>query len=150
MVQMFRWFSAEAARASRRSEQFRLLMDAWEFFSGHPGAGWDAKPQAWNSCPINGPFTFGDNMVLVSSVANGAVKRASTVLSGVLNKLEISTSKNDVAPSDIGPNSFTGKVFGSGSPWDLAARDPTLIVLLIGPNSMQGLYSAEEPPQALT
>lgn len=115
-------------------DQYRLMMDMWESFSGRSGAGWNVEPVQWSSCPANGPFPFGGNMVLISAVANDPVKRAATALSDTLNKLTISTSKNEVTLGDVGPNSFIGRVFGTGSPWDLAAKDPTSIVLFIGRN----------------
>jgi hypothetical protein len=127
-------------------EQFRLTMDATELFSGRLGAGWSAEPRGWSSCPPNGPFNFGGNMVLVSTAASDAVKRAATALSDVLNKLEINTSKiNEVPPAVVEPNGFIGKVFGSESPWGFAVKDPTSIVLFIGPNSQQAWITPNNP-----
>jgi len=133
-------------------EPFRLGMDAAEFLDGNPGAGWNATPpQGWFSCPVNGPFTFGGIMVLVSSASDDSVKRAATALSSVLNKLEISTSVQTIKPTDVGPNTFLGKMFGSESPWDLAIKDSTSFVLFIGPNSMHAWMSPaanrQKPPK---
>jgi hypothetical protein len=127
-------------------EPFRLGMDAAEFLAGNPGAGWNATPpKGWFSCPANGPFTFGGIMLLVSSASDDSVKHAATALSAVLNKLEISTSVQTIKPTEVGPNTFVGRMFGADSPWDLAIKDPTSFVLFIGTNSMHAWNPVQKP-----
>jgi hypothetical protein len=83
-----------------------------------------------------GATSAGGNLVSTSSMANGDVKGAATALYDALNKLEISTIKIEADPRDAAPDSLTTRFLGPGSPWGLAAKDPTSVIFLVGTNPM--------------
>jgi hypothetical protein len=104
---------------------------------GKQGAGWAVESPGyatWNLCGVS---TFGGTLVIVNSAANGSVKTSARALHDILNKLEINTNETQAATPDL----QFWMTMGADSPWVLAAKDPTAVVLLVGPNAMQ------EPPK---
>jgi hypothetical protein len=98
--------------------------DSANWIMGSPGY------TPWSRC-VNGATAVGGNLVTFSSNADDAVKEAAKALSDVLNKLEISTINTPSFPSN------TNVILeGFDSPWVIAAKDPTQVFILIGPNPM--------------
>jgi hypothetical protein len=70
-------------------------------------------------------------LIVFSEDGDKTVKDAAQALSGILNKIEISTV---IYPT--GPRWNLGAIIGTDAPWALAAKDPTTVVLLVGTNPM--------------
>jgi hypothetical protein len=73
-------------------------------------------------------------MILVSSEASKPVRNAASALYDELNRIGISTLSSDVDPQM--DNEYYRNIYGSGSPFELAAKDPTSVILMIGDNPM--------------
>ena len=115
-------------------EPFKLEQDLLNFL-GKQGAGWAVESPGythWKSCS-NGASGVGGNLVIVNSNGGEIVKVAANALSDALNQLEISTINTQAPPLPEGP---AVEFLGPGSPWDLAAKDPTAVFLLVGTNPM--------------
>jgi hypothetical protein len=124
--------------ASVPPELFRVAQDLMNFLGKNKGAGWDVNGSTWDSC-TTGASSAGGNLISTSSVANGDVKGAANALYDALNKIEISTIKTEADPREAEPNSLTKRSFGAGSPRELAAKNPTSVILLVGTNPMLDL-----------
>lgn len=97
-------------------------------------AGWAVESPGyitWAKCNI-GATGVGGNLVIVSSSADGTVKAAATALYDALNSIDISTIQAESAPQ----NRQLAQFLGDDSPWELAAKDPTAVIILIGANPM--------------
>jgi hypothetical protein len=118
-------------------EAMKLERDLYNFLGiGNDSAGWVlGRPgvTSWSEC-INGASSVGGNLVTFSSNARERTKDAAKALSDVLNKLEIGTINIPSLPSQLNPLSL--QFHGPGSAWELAAKDPTQVFILIGPNPM--------------
>ena len=104
-------------------------------FLGKEGAGWKEESPGyttWKSC-TNGASAVGGNLVICSATASESVKDAAMALFNVLNKLEISTVTTQATPEG---RQLELQFLGADSPWELAAKDPTAVILLVGPNPM--------------
>lgn len=129
------WCGSLFSSAPETYETWHLL---WMILSDKTstGAGWETKGASWFSCPPNGPMPFGGNIVITSSDANNGVKEAANVLSDALNKIGIITNRNEIRANEVGPDTFKSPVFfGPDSPWELAAKDPTSVILFVGPSA---------------
>jgi hypothetical protein len=121
-------------------EPFRVAQDLMNFLAkgrglGWEGARWEVGGGTWNTCGAGGGTSAGGNLILVSSAATENVKGAAHALDDALNAIEISTVQTEARPTDAG-DTWTTRFLGPGSPWELAAKDPTSVVLLIGDNPM--------------
>jgi hypothetical protein len=63
------------------------------------------------------------------------VKQAAVALDDALNSIEISTIQTEAETSQKALNFFLA-TSGPGSPDELAAKDPTTVVLLVGDNPL--------------
>jgi hypothetical protein len=61
------------------------------------------------------------------------VKDAAHALGDILNKLDISTVTTQSTPEG---RQLELQFLGADSPWELSAKDPTAVILLVGPNPM--------------
>jgi hypothetical protein len=99
-------------------------------------SGWHGDLTSWRSCPPNGPFDAVGNMIFVSAEAPEPTKRAARTLSVSLNKIGIDTG--ELQEVQMQTAQVTSVLFGPGSPWELAVKNPSSIVLFVGTNPMQG------------
>lgn len=122
------------------TEQFRVAQDLINFLSkgsgpGWKGAGWDVGGATWNTCGVGGTSASGGNLILVADTASEKVKQAAVALDDALNSIEISTIRTVAETSQKALNFFLA-TSGPGSPDELAAKDPTAVVLLVGDNPL--------------
>jgi hypothetical protein len=101
-------------------------------FLGKQGAGWELGYTTWKSC-TNGASSVGGNLLICSSTASEAVKDSANALGNILNKLEISTIAAQSTPEG---RQLELQFLGADSPWELAAKDTTAVILLVGTNPM--------------
>lgn len=116
----------------RPPEPERVQQDLLRFL-GDQGAEWKVEAPIsaiWGLC-TNGATDAGGNLVAVSSTANGSVKTAGQTLVKVLNKFQTYTILETVDPQR---RDFFLHGLGPGSPWELAAQDPTAVFILVGAN----------------
>jgi hypothetical protein len=114
----------------------RLRRDIGTFLASVPngqGARWRTDAREWKTCPTEWG-TEGGNMILVSSEASKPVRNAASALYDELNRIGISTLSSDVDPQM--DNEYYRNIYGSGSPFELAAKDPASVILMIGVNPM--------------
>jgi hypothetical protein len=111
-------------------EAFRLTQETIDAL-GDRGAGWSTTLLSWVECGTGGGTASGGNLIVFSEDGDKTVKDAAQALSGILNKIEISTV---IYPT--GPRWNLGAIIGTDAPWALAAKDPTTVVLLVGTNPM--------------
>ncbi|HXY00092.1 MAG TPA: hypothetical protein VEI54_04170 [Candidatus Limnocylindrales bacterium] len=101
-----------------------------------PNAGWIAESPGyttWAKCNT-GASSAGGNLVVVSSTAAETVKAAAVALNDAFNRIDISTIQ---AEADASPQGLQfWRVLGEDSPWVLAIKDPTAVIVLIGTNPM--------------
>jgi hypothetical protein len=100
-----------------------------------PNAGWVVESPGyttWAKCNT-GASAVGGNLVIVSSTADGTVKAAATALNDALNRIEISTIQTEATPES---RQLELQFLGDDSPWELAIKDPTAVIILIGTNPM--------------
>lgn len=100
-----------------------------------PNAGWMVESPGyttWARCNT-GASSVGGNLVIVSSNANGTVKAAATALNDALNRIDISTVQTESRPEG---RQLESQFLGDDSPWELAIKDPTAVIILIGTNPM--------------
>lgn len=103
--------------------------------AGRPNAGWKVESPGyttWARCNA-GATAVGGNLVIVSSTADGTVKAAATALYDALNSIDISTVHAESAPE---ARQLELQFLGDDSPWELAIKDPTAVIILIGTNPM--------------
>jgi hypothetical protein len=120
-------------------EPFRLEQDLLEFFRGK----WAVESPGyamWTEC-TNGATSVGGNLVIVASTASNGVKSAAKALGDILNTIEISTIQTESEPAR---RQNTLMLLGADSPWELAAKDPTAVILLVGVNPMVDLAGAKK------
>jgi hypothetical protein len=117
-------------------EPFRLAQDLMNFLGVNGGAGLQINGSTWDNCSAGGGSSAGGNLVLVSLAADKTVKALAVALDDTLNKLKISTIQTEADPREADPNAITTRFLGVGSPWVVAAKDPTSVVLLVGDNPM--------------
>jgi hypothetical protein len=116
------------------AEQEKLEQDLLNFL-GKQGAGWAMESPGyarWTRCTA-GASSVGGNLVIFSSTADKSVKDAAGALDDSLNKIEISTI---IVPSLPEGRQLEIQFLGDDSPWELAAKDPTAVILLVGSNPM--------------
>jgi hypothetical protein len=122
-------------------EQERLEQDLLNVL-GKQGAGWSPGYNRWSGCTV-GTLPGGGNRVIVSSTANSGVKDSARALWDTLNnKIGISTIQDESRPESRG--SFS-TFLGADSPWELAEKYPTAVVILVGPNPMSDLARRKSP-----
>lgn len=100
-----------------------------------PNAGWVVESpgySTWARCNT-GASSVGGNLVIVSSAASGSVKAAANALYDALNKIDISTVRTESTPEG---RQLASQTLGNDSPWELAVKDPTAVIILIGTNPM--------------
>jgi hypothetical protein len=100
-----------------------------------PNAGWAVESPGyttWAECNT-GASSVGGNLVIVSSTADGTVKAAATALNDALNRIDISTIQTESTPQG---RQVELQFLGNDSPWELAEKDPTAVIILIGTNPM--------------
>ncbi|MGC1437654.1 MAG: hypothetical protein WA847_17300, partial [Terriglobales bacterium] len=100
-----------------------------------PNAGWAVESPGyttWAKCNT-GASAVGGNLVIVSSTADGTVKAAATALNDALNGIDISTIQTESTPEG---RQLELQFLGDDSPWELAIKDPTAVIILIGTNPM--------------
>jgi hypothetical protein len=113
-------------------EPYKLEQELMGFL-GSEGAGWASESYPrWDRC-TSGATSVGGNLVTFSSTASDGVKDSATALGEVLNNLEISTITIPTSPEG---RQQTLEFLGADSPWELAAKDPTAVILLVGTNPM--------------
>jgi len=117
-------------------EPYRVVQDLANFLGNNQGSGWDVRLENWDSCSSEGA-NIGGILVLTSPAANATVKEAAMALNDALNKIEISADFSQTALTLRG-------FFGPESPWERAAKDPTLIVLLVEDNPMSDLIGRKK------
>ncbi len=119
-------------------EPFRVTQDLLNFLTKRHqyGAGWNVSGGTWDLCPAGGGTSAGGNLIMTSLGSGKKVEDAAEALYEILNKLQISTIKLQTDPREANPNSLAVKFFGPGSPWQIAAKDPSVIVILVGDNPM--------------
>jgi hypothetical protein len=113
-------------------EPFKLEQDSINFL-GKDGAGWAVETPGyaqWPECSAGGATSFGGNLVTFNSTATKAVKDSAKALSNALNELGISTIVMPTLTPIHDPLGF----MGPDSPWGLASKDPTAVILLVGTN----------------
>jgi hypothetical protein len=123
-------------------EPYNLEQDLLEFL-GKQGAGWAVESPGytqWDRC-TNGATSVGGNLIIFNSNASEGVKGSAKALGEVLNKLAITTITTLAMPEG---QQLTLESFGAGSPWELAAKDPTAVFLLIGINPMFDLVGTNK------
>jgi hypothetical protein len=86
----------------------------------------------WAKCNTGASAVDG-NLVIVSSTADGTVKAAATALNDALNRIDISTVQTESAPEG---RQLELQFLGDDSPWELALKDPTAVIIPIGTNPM--------------
>jgi|HubBroStandDraft_5_1064220.scaffolds.fasta_scaffold11311_6 hypothetical protein len=102
-----------------------------------PNAGWAVESPGyavWATCNT-GASSAGGNLVITSANATGPVKSAAEALYDALNAIDISTIKAE-APDDQRARTFFAAEIGADSPWAMAAKDPSAVIILIGSNPM--------------
>jgi hypothetical protein len=112
------------------------------------GAGWNVEGWTWDQCPAGGGTAFspmGGNVIVTSLASGKKVEDAAEALYEVLNKLQISTVKRKADPQQTTPNSPMVQIFGPGSPWEIAALAPSVIVILVGDNPMFDVAERTKP-----
>jgi hypothetical protein len=100
-----------------------------------PNAGWAVESPGytmWAKCNT-GASAVGGNLVIVSSTADRTVKAAATALNDALNRIDISTIQTESTPES---RQLERQFLGDDSPWELAIKDPTAVIILIGTNPM--------------
>lgn len=100
-----------------------------------PNAGWVVESPGyttWAKCNT-GASAVGGNLVIVSSTADRTVKAAATALNDALNRIDISTTQTESTPEG---RQLELQFLGDDSPWELAIKDPTAVIILIGTNPM--------------
>jgi hypothetical protein len=100
-----------------------------------PNAGWAVESPGyttWAKCNT-AASAVGGNLVIVSSTAGGTVKAAATALNDALNRIDISTIQTE---STSEGRQLELQFLGEDSPWELAIKDPTAVILLVGSNPM--------------
>jgi hypothetical protein len=103
--------------------------------ASNPNAGWAVESPGyttWAKCNT-GASAVGGNLVIVSSTADRTVKAAATALYNALNRIDISTIQTEAAPEG---RQLELQFLGNDSPWELAIKDPTAVIVLIGTNPM--------------
>jgi hypothetical protein len=117
-------------------EPFRLAQDLMSFLGPTPngGAGLQINGGTWDNCSAGGGSSAGGNLILVSSAADKTVKALAFALDDTLNRIKIGTIQTQADPREGDPTRM--QIFGFGSPWAVAAKDPTSVVLLVGDNPM--------------
>jgi hypothetical protein len=116
------------------AEQEKLEQDLLNFL-GKQGAGWAMESPGytqWTRCTA-GASSVGGNLVIFGSTAKQSVKDAAGALADALNKIDISTI---MVPSLSEARQLEVQFLGADSPWELAAKDPTAVILLVGSNPM--------------
>lgn len=114
------------------AEPSKLEQDLLNFL-GKQGAGWESPGYTtWNLCASGATFYSG-NLVIFASTASEGVKNSARALGKVLNELAVSTATRQATPEMRRP---ALESLGADSPWELAARDPTAVILLVGTNPM--------------
>ncbi|HEY6765452.1 MAG TPA: hypothetical protein VI386_11815 [Candidatus Sulfotelmatobacter sp.] len=99
-------------------------------------AGWKLNGmRTWDNCSGGGATSGGGNLILVADTASEKVQKAAEALDDALNAIELSTIQTQ-ADSSQKALLFFLETFGPGSPSELAAKDPTTVVLLIGENPL--------------
>jgi len=125
------------------TESFRLGQELIDFLGKQEGAGWElAGNTAWTRC-TNGGTGNGGNLITFNSTAGSGTKDSATALFDILAKLKISTVKLQAAPQMLQPGPALNLI-GVDSPWALAIKDPTVVVLLVGPNPMFDLLGTSK------
>jgi hypothetical protein len=96
------------------------------------GAGWTTNGATWNSCGEEGI------LIITSSLASDDVNRAANALEDALNKLKISTDKmlEDPRNALYFKTSTDPRIVDMGFPWELAADDPSAVIVIVGTNPM--------------
>jgi hypothetical protein len=113
-------------------EPYKLQQDIFAFLGS---AGWKIEAPVsaiWGEC-TNGATSMGGNLILFSDAANETVARAARALGNALMNSKIYTATTE---AQAGHQEVFRQVLGAGSPWELAAQDPTTVVLLIGKNPL--------------
>jgi len=109
------------------TEPFKLAQETLDLL-GDQGAGWSTSYASWVGYGTGGGSSSGGNLVTYRSTADKKVIDAADALTGAFNKVEISTIEIQTIQG--------GRQQGADSPWELAKKDPTAAILLIGDNPM--------------
>jgi hypothetical protein len=127
-------FTVEKCGLTSPVEQERLEQDLLNFL-GKQGAGWAMESPGyaqWTEC-ANGATSFGGNLVTFSSNADKAVRHSAQALVDALNSKDISTVTAPTRPEWM-PQ--LAAALGQDSPQALAVKDPSAVIILVGPNPM--------------
>lgn len=111
-----------------------------------PNAGWAVESpgySTWAKCST-GASSVGGNLVIVSSTADATVKAAATALYDALNSIDINTIQAESSPQN---RQLELRFLGDDSPWELAIKDPTAVIILIGTNPMFDLSGWHKRPK---
>jgi hypothetical protein len=111
-------------------EPYKLEQDLINFL-GKDGAGW-ATPgySRWRLCN-SGASAVGGNLLTFNANAGESVKNSAKALGDVLNRLKISTVTIQARPEG---RQVALEYFGADWPYELALKDPTAVILLVGTN----------------
>lgn len=111
-------------------------------FLGDGGAGWVEGDGYWKKC--DSTWDFGGNLVVFGPSASDAVKDAAKGLGNILNTLKITTFTTQHTREHRQVDSI---VFGDDSPFELTAKDPTVVFLLVGLHPMFDLAATNDPAE---